>query len=179
MNPEKLLEAARDLGASDGRILLEMGIYSAVQVAKEALQRLANIEEVKLPAYFSTVADAHERDRHMSGIPSQMGRETAEKLIRAHKHRGELLDGIKAWMADAQEAEEKAKALVAELGSWGLANQEIAALKGKVEKLEAGIAAYRKRSAEADSEFTRCDFDDADAWEASLIDVDGQPMQNS
>jgi hypothetical protein len=168
MDPDKLRKAALDLGASDGRLLLQMGIYGAVQVAKEALGRLANIEEVRLPSYFATVDDIHERDRHMSGVPSQMGRETAEKLIRAHKHRGELLDGIKAWVADMEVARAEGA-------------QELATALAKIRQLEVGIAAYRKRSAEINKLLSRQDrdLDDADAWEASLIDVDGQPAQNS
>lgn len=168
MDPDKLKEAARELGASDGRLLLQMGIYDSVQVAKEALQRLANIEEIRLPAYFATVADIHERDRHMSGIPSQMGRETAEKLIRAHRHRGELLDGIKAWVADMEVARAEGA-------------QELATALAKIRQLEAGISAYRKRSAEINKLLSRQDRDpdDADAWEASLIDVDGKSTQNS
>lgn len=43
-DPKKWLEAADCLGASDGRLLLEMGIYEAVQTAKYALQRLAWID---------------------------------------------------------------------------------------------------------------------------------------
>jgi hypothetical protein len=194
MDPNKLREAARELGASDGRLLLQMGIYDSVQVAKEALQRLANIEEIRLPAYFATVADIHERDRHMSGIPSQMGRETAEKLIRAHKHRGELLDGIKVWVADMEVArsalaEEQAefkefrRRLLGALKPVGIEKglldielaavrtQELATARAKIEKLEAGIVAYRKRSATAP---VIMDLDEADAWEASFIDVDGK-----
>lgn len=204
MDPDKLREAARELGASDGRLLLEMGIYNAVQVAKEALGRLANIEEVRLPSYFATVADSHERDRHMSGIPSQMGRETAEKLIRAHKHRGELLDGIKAWHADTEAALTEIERLATELKEFrrrllgalkpvgiekglldielaAVRTQELAAAQAKIRKLEAGISAYRKRSAEGDKLLSRqnSDLDDADAWEASLIDVDGKSTRNS
>jgi hypothetical protein len=170
MDPDKLRKAALDLGASDGRLLLQMGIYDAVQVAKAALRRLGRLYGPRDPLEVAVNADLVARNRILQEEVAAMKAAFDEQVAEFKEFRRRLLGvlkpvGIEKGLLDIELA--------------AVRTQELATALAKIERLEAGIAAYRKRSAEADSEFTRCDLDDADAWEASLIDVDGKPPQNS